>query len=493
MKKTRLLAWILSLVLLVTFCCACKHESADPVESNSKSSLVTSDDDGLFDVRDDLFGDTSSEQVDSEQNNSNATKSNKVTSNSKTSSTSVKVDDGGLFDRAKAALPKFNLSSKEITILSHANFETADILENVYGLKVKNITVSTDAVTSRFVQMVNAGTSPDLFWNNYTPQFIAKKYVQAWDDHIDFSENIWKDIKASFDSWKLGGKHYYIYTSTTKESIVLYNNSMFQAKNLKTPGELFKQNKWTWDTMADYAKKLTVDANNDGTPEQYGLAMDGGVMQLIGTTGTDIVKFVNGAPKNMLKSANITRAVNYYVDLNKNVNVLMQGDMLDAFGRGEVAMLQSSLWVAYHYADKIRSGEYMFTTVPRDPDADAHYCYEETPGFYLPKGAKNIDGAVAFMYARRYGSYSDEYKEYSTKNELANNIGFPKEGRDMLTLINKNTTGVQLAWTILGVASVRNDIISRPLNGESWSTICESLSPKIDSQIKTFLSQATAS
>ena len=169
MKKTRLLAWILSLVLLVTFCCACKHESADPVESNSKSSLVTSDDDGLFDVGDDLFGDTSSEQVDSEQNNSNATKSNKVTSNSKTSSTSVKVDDGGLFDRAKAALPKFNLSSKEITILSHANFETADILENVYGLKVKNITVSTDAVTSRFVQMVNAGTSPDLFWNNYTP------------------------------------------------------------------------------------------------------------------------------------------------------------------------------------------------------------------------------------------------------------------------------------------------------------------------------------
>lgn len=52
--------------------------------------------------------------------------------------------------------------------------------------------------------------------------------------------------------------------------IVLYNKDLFAAAGIEAPTV---DNPWTWDDMREAAKKLTLDEDGDGTPEQWGAAI----------------------------------------------------------------------------------------------------------------------------------------------------------------------------------------------------------------------------
>lgn len=52
--------------------------------------------------------------------------------------------------------------------------------------------------------------------------------------------------------------------------IVLYNKDLFAAAGIEAPTI---ENPWTWDDFRAAAKKLTIDANGDGEPEQWGGAL----------------------------------------------------------------------------------------------------------------------------------------------------------------------------------------------------------------------------
>jgi ABC-type glycerol-3-phosphate transport system substrate-binding protein len=62
-----------------------------------------------------------------------------------------------------------------------------------------------------------------------------------------------------------------IYTAPLYLSIAptYFNRDLFAKAGLVTPDQLGTT--WNWDTLFSYAKKLTVDADGDGTPESYGL------------------------------------------------------------------------------------------------------------------------------------------------------------------------------------------------------------------------------
>ena len=52
--------------------------------------------------------------------------------------------------------------------------------------------------------------------------------------------------------------------------IVLYNKDLFAEAGIEAPTV---DDPWTWDDMREAAKKLTVDADGNGTPEQWGAAI----------------------------------------------------------------------------------------------------------------------------------------------------------------------------------------------------------------------------
>ena len=64
----------------------------------------------------------------------------------------------------------------------------------------------------------------------------------------------------------------------------------------------------------------------------------------------------------MLLSAEVTRAMEFYIKLNKDNKLFTGGNMTEAFERGEIAILNTQKWVALKNKDKIASGESMYTS-----------------------------------------------------------------------------------------------------------------------------------
>ena len=465
-------------------------EEADTSSGNATGEVTSSDeDDGIFNT-DNLFGDTSSEDTQSGDTGSNTTTSSTGggntqqpnSSSGKTSSVDIHTGTGALGD----GLPDIEIKDKTLTILSHALFETPKLLESKYGVKIESTQVSTDNVLTRLITMVESDKAPDLFWSNYMPQLIARQYVKPWDGLIDFNSKYWKDVKSSNDNWKVGGKYYIAITSPGRQNVIYYNRNMIKAKKLDDPAELFKQDKWNWTVFENMVKQLTVDSNNDGTPEQYGLSIVT-PSSFLYSTGTDFIKFVNGQPKNMIQSTEVARAMQMYIDLNEENKLYTAADAHEAFANGKIAMIASEKWVKSYFMDQMASGEMMFVPVPKDPQANAYYVAEEAPGFYLPDGSSNTNAAVAFLTVQRYLLVDEKAKEEALKETIAAG-GWSQEAAEMEDLITQKTTPVPLVWTMFNLGTYWGDIYNRPLKGESWSKIAEELAPKIDNAIKVYQS-----
>ena len=107
------------------------------------------------------------------------------------------------------------------------------------------------------------GTLPDVFWmhSNYSQKFMSNDMLLDLTDKVALSEtidmaNYYEDIAQLY---QLDGKIYGI--PKDYDTIGLwYNKKMFDEAGLDYPDE-----SWTWQTLAETAKKLTRE---DGS--QYG-------------------------------------------------------------------------------------------------------------------------------------------------------------------------------------------------------------------------------
>lgn len=53
--------------------------------------------------------------------------------------------------------------------------------------------------------------------------------------------------------------------------VIFHRPEMFERAGLSTPAQLHKHGAWDWDGVVDVAKKLTIDTDGDGAPEQFGI------------------------------------------------------------------------------------------------------------------------------------------------------------------------------------------------------------------------------
>ena len=151
--------------------------------------------------------------------------------------------------------------------------------------------------------------------------------------------------------------------------------------------------------------------------------------------------------------------------------------------------------------------EFAFVPFPRDPQADAYYQGYDTFGFLVPKGAKNMDGALEFINLFR--AYDvDPVIQAQVKNDhiKPEKIYFEKgsnEGKEKwqitwgeqeydlwremcdpanFSFINEDAYGFtsdlqsQLATVVIDVV----------VNGSSWTQTSAELSPVVDSVISEY-------
>ena len=130
---------------------------------------------------------------------------------------------------------------------------------------------SWNAVHDYLITGFETGDIPDIFHYESATivDFALRGYLADLSPHIsqemkaDILDVNWSSVTRS--TGEIIGIPFLAATS-----IVLYNTRLFEEAGIVAPSI---QEAWTWDDLLAASKKLTVDRDGDGSPDQWGLAM----------------------------------------------------------------------------------------------------------------------------------------------------------------------------------------------------------------------------
>ena len=193
---------------------------------------------------------------------------------------------------------------------------------------------------------VMGGELPDVFWmhSNYSQMYMDNGVLLDLTDRIAESDMINLDnyYKEITELYQLDGKTYAI--PKDYDTIALwYNKKMFDEAGIAYPDET-----WTWQTLADAAKKLTKE---DGS--QYGFALPAGFTQdgyynLIYDMGGYILS--EDKTKSGWDDPKTIDSMNWLYDNVVSVSMPSQQIMGETtpdvlFNSGKVAMIMQGSWM----------------------------------------------------------------------------------------------------------------------------------------------------
>lgn len=134
---------------------------------------------------------------------------------------------------------------------------------------------------------INAIVTPDQNWSKLRVQVqndTAGDITQLADDDayalapafLELNDLIGEEItEAEVDpiAWETFriGDVVRMMTPVFRPTTLVYNKAMFQAAGIEAP--MTWEDTWTWDEFVDALRRLTVDGDGDGTPEQWGMAI----------------------------------------------------------------------------------------------------------------------------------------------------------------------------------------------------------------------------
>lgn len=340
----------------------------------------------------------------SEPDGSGAEDASAIVSNSASSGEEVVAPEGVVWPEIEVTNPVVKyLWWLDPSMLNNPDtwiYRMNELLKDKYGAHLEIVSTSYEELPTKAAQMVLSQNSPDLVF--YKPQdypnFILQNIAQPVDKYIDFNDDNWSKVKEINDQFLWNGQHYLIVPSMVQNYITLYWKSLFEDAGLKTPYEYYQEGNWNWDTMLELARKLTSDEDGDDNPDIWGFAAH--PMHFYQTTGVDLVTIENGAVTNNLRSATLARAMKFLYDAGPqkyNVRTTDLSKWETLFPRGRLAMLLQEDYVKETYIELIREGKVGIAPAPKDPEADEYYIPGKIEASWIPNGAQNVAGAVAYM------------------------------------------------------------------------------------------------
>ena len=370
---------------------------------------------------------------------------------------------------------------------------------------------------------IAADESPDIVlyeWLSF-PGGMSKGMYEPLDDYFDLDTALWKDLKTTVDDYAYKGKHYYYPHKIRCNFALNYNRRTFEEANLKDPYELYMEGNWTWDTWRDLMIEFcNLDDENIG----YVSAADV-IAAFVSTTGVNFVDVLpDGTASNNLGDSSVTRAMTFLEDCYRYG--LMHQRQLGDWVSPEIWAVNSDRclfigiepeWCYQAATERIQNpkgvendvfdtvSDFAFVPFPRDPDADKYYHAYDTYGFMVPKGAKNIKGAVDWIYCNRVYETDENviaqrredhihpevvtYVDGKFAGERKWQITWDEQVYDMLLELTDPTKFEFNFDDCYGFTSeLSNTVIGNMLNGvafngESWTQLSNTNSPIVDSII----------
>ena len=138
--------------------------------------------------------------------------------------------------------------------------------QNNPGIQIESIFVGEPQIP-KILTAVVGNAPPDIFL--FDPQMTGKfvelgaiKSLNNWVENLpmksEIYSNLWDELRLNDKIWSVP-----LYTSNIG---IFYRPKLFSAAGIKETPE-------TWEEFRQVAKKLTIDRNGDGQPEQYGIVL----------------------------------------------------------------------------------------------------------------------------------------------------------------------------------------------------------------------------
>ena len=368
------------------------------------------------------------------------------------------------------------------------------LFQSKYNGKITYISTTYETKFDDLAQLVMAGDSPDFCGADdmdIFPKGAIKNMLEPIDDYIDFSTDLWKDIKDASDQFMYKGKHYVGISRVDPAYIWVFNQTVLAELDIENPKEMWANGDWNWETMA----QMCVDFAD---PENDKYALDAWYYEnaLTESTGKPLIGMENGNIVNNIDDPTIAKAQEMMYELQKNNVVYPKHEHAwtvrggkDAWGTGLASGLTLfypiGFWAIEDAPSKtapfgdISKGDVMFVPVPCAKDSDAQYIPSRVHGFCIVKNTKNPMGVAAWLDCTRYAEADPKAKQI-TADQLTEDYGWTQEMIDMREEIYKMAAEHPVFEFAAGISkdisNTTDNIIKatmHPSDPKSWTATVE--------------------
>ena len=242
---------------------------------------------------------------------------------------------------------------------------------------------------------------------------------------VDWNDDKWN--KAALDVMRINGGLYGFAAGTEARTGVFFNKALFQTLGVDTdlPYDLQKEGKWNWDEFLTLCARLTVDRDNDGVIDVYGVVGQDWVVAYAAmqSNGTFVItKDEKGLLKLNADDPEVVRALQfvhtlhekgYFMPTDKNSKYWTWDWFRAAFDDGKAAMRIDEEFISNSLFDS--DMDFGFVCFPYGPAAGKTVSIVREDIIVVPNCEKTRNYADDILFA--YDIYTDVPPAYLTDDE----------------------------------------------------------------------------
>ena len=391
-----------------------------------------------------------------------------------------------------------------------------------YGGTIEHIQGNSGSVYyEKLGTLIASDESPDICLKDafLYPGTVSKNMFEPLDDYIDMNTPLWEGMIPIIESYSYKGQHFYYPHMTTTMYALNYNKKTFEENDLTDPYELYLKNEWTWDAW----RELMTQFCNKSEDNVGFFTTNHTITSFIATTGVPLVSATSEGVSNNFQSPEVTRAMSFLEQLcregltyGKEFGNWIDPSQFPLYSDKLLFTCTEPEWsyISESTATQDKKGweddildtpsDFSFVPFPRDPNADAYYTEFDTYGFLVPKGAKNINGAVEYINLHRVYRTDPEIQAkvreehinpepiYYTKGDYKGHrrwvITWGEREYDLWREMCDSPKFTYVSEKVEGFSTKLTDDVGTLLmgvveRGESWTKTCEEFMPVMDAAI----------
>ncbi|MUL39041.1 ABC transporter substrate-binding protein [Gloeocapsopsis sp. AAB1 = 1H9] len=258
-----------------------------------------------------------------------------------------------------------------VTLSGWSNLQEKQLLQQVlneFEAAHPKIKVKYDAIADEYMDVLKTrligDTAADVFYFDAleAPGIIEPGVLELLDDYVTPEFDIADFQPALLAAFQQDGKTYG-FPKDFSTLVLFYNKQAFAEAGLSQPPH-------TWEELREYAKKLTVDRNNDGRIDRYGFGVTPELARQY-----FVIKAFGGELINTLEQATFAspeslQGLQLIVDQYRQDQSSAQPSDAgttsggEIFGQGKAAMVIEGSWLIPYLDDTFPKLEYATAEVP---------------------------------------------------------------------------------------------------------------------------------